>query len=82
MTIILFISINYFLICFRTEASNPKYKNQFQVILEAYCRKKGPYFEQLLKQVQTIETLTLMSKYVRNTPASYFYPIKVNNILN
>lgn len=65
------------IIFLRTEATDTKFKNQFQIILEAYCRKKGPYFDNLIKQVQVIDTLTHMSKSVRNTPVNYFNLIKV-----
>ena len=48
---------------------NPRYKYRFGLILEAYCRGiSSSELKDLLKQVEVVEKLTILSTEIKNNP--------------
>ncbi|CAF0796738.1 unnamed protein product [Brachionus calyciflorus] len=60
----------------KTEINNPKYRDRFRIMLEILCRKKAPYFNELVKQVQAVNTLKNLSQTIKSFQPAYFNLIK------
>ena len=52
---------------------DPRYKFKFGLILEAYCRGLSiPVFKKLLKQIISIDKLTLLTQTIKNTQENLY----------